>query len=1221
MNTEISKVNNRTYHFSDIKILHSHLKSTLLSSQHQCECSKKSKQQVVKLCTDALNAEVATPASMAQQTKPSVLKRRLSRVSLTHPSPLTYQLTLSKHGLPFTADPTSRLSNNKYKALKIYKQQLDKLNKPCNLKDKDDIITSEAKLQQLGFVDYFKNLPSNLQSMLQNHAIQHYIPWRAVWKGNSISTPCRVVFDASHPTASGFSLNDLLAKGRNNLNKLQEIVIRWSIRSVALHTDIKKMYNTIKLQEDDWCYQRYLWQEDLNPSNQPEEKIIKTLIYGVKSSGNQAEHALRQVANLSSEEYPQVATIVNKDVYVDDCITGEANREEAHQRADQLELVLNRGGFQLKGLAFSGEKPPDTLSEDGQTIHVAGMKWHVESDELSLNIGDLNFGKKSRGKKPTQLINIVPSKLTRRHCASKVAEVFDLTGKVAPIVASMKIDLQDLVKRKLDWDDVIPDSLRSLWESNFEMMKEIGNLRYNRVVIPEDAINMDLNTIDFGDASQSMVCVAIYARFLRRNRTYSSQLVLARTRVVPKGLSIPRAELYAALINTHTGETVHRSLAQWHKSSIKLTDSQICLHWIDNEDKPLKKWVRSRVIEINRLSTKSQWFYIDTKNMLADIGTRRGATLEEVNGQSKWINGHEWMRLDKSEFPVKTAQELKLSESEVLEFQKECHYQIHHVTTRIPSDVQERYDFSKYLIDPNHRSFTSVVRIMAIVMTFCNIMKNRLLIKPSDTKQSKDNLSTSLNFTHDEIKAAERYFFKKATDEVIQFCDPKKIERISTLKEGILMYTGRILPDDNATIVGRFTDAMLDLTSTSFCVPLVEKHSPVAYSIVNDIHWNDKVSNHAGIETTIRQVLKKAYIIEGRSLVKLIKKSCTKCRIINKKRIEAIMGPLPQSSLTVAPAFYNTQLDLSGPYKSYSPSHKRTTVKIWLVVYCCCSTSAVNINVMDDYSTTAFILSFTRFASRYGFPKKILCDEGSQLVKGLTDMRLSFVDIKTKLFKDRGVEFETCPVGAHNMNGKVERKIREINRSLEKSIQNERLSIMQWETIAAVISNSINDLPLAVGNVVDSETMDLLTPNRLLLGRNNSSSPTGDFVITEDPTKLLKESSKLYKAWFETWLLNHVSKLMPQGKWFDHSRDLQVGDVVLFTKMDSCISKIYTYGMVSDVETRNDGHVRKVRVQYQNHNENVKRETCRSVRNLILNHPVDEFDLYQDLGLIGNVKK
>ena len=110
----------------------------------------------------------------------------------------------------------------------------------------------------------------------------------------------------------------------------------------------------------------------------------------------------------------------------------------------------------MKGLVFTGEKSPVTLSEDGKTIHVAGMKWHVESDKLSSNIGDLRFGKKSRGKKPTELINVVPIKLTRRQCASKVAEVFDLTGRVAPIVAS-KIDLQDHLKRKSDWDDAIPD--------------------------------------------------------------------------------------------------------------------------------------------------------------------------------------------------------------------------------------------------------------------------------------------------------------------------------------------------------------------------------------------------------------------------------------------------------------------------------------------------------------------------------------------------------------------------------------------------------------------------------------------------------------------------------------------------------------------------------------------------------------------------------------------
>lgn len=406
---------------------------------------------------------------------------------------------------------------------------------------------------------------------------------------------------------------------------------------------------------------------------------------------------------------------------------------------------------------------------------------------------------------------------------------------------------------------------------------------------------------------------------------------------------------------------------------------------------------------------------------------------------------------------------------------------------------------------------------------------------------------------------------------------------------------------------------MLDLTASTFCVPLVDKNSPLAFSIIYDVHWNSKSSKHAGIETTIREVLKKAYVIDCRPLVKMIKKSCIKCRLINKKQIQAIMGPIPTSSMTIAPAFYNTQLDLSGPHQSFSPAHKRTTVKIWLVVYCCCSTSAVMINVMDDYSSTAFIQSFTRFSTRYGFPKKVFCDEGSQLVKGSKTMKLNFTDIKTQMFRERSVEFETCPVGGHNVNGKVERKIKEINQSLEKAVTNQRFSILQWETLASTIANTINNLPLAVGNVVEVENMDLITPNRLILGRNNNRSPVGNLIVSDNPSKLLKTNSKIYDAWFENWLLSHVPKLMQQTKWFSQDRNLQVGDVVLFTKVDSAISKTYTYGMVKSVEIGNDGNVRRVLVEYKNQNENVKRETFRSVRSLVLVHAINDPDFFKEL--------
>ena len=50
--------------------------------------------------------------------------------------------------------------------------------------------------------------------------------------------------------------------------------------------------------------------------------------------------------------------------------------------------------------------------------------------------------------------------ITATGYVSKVSEIFDLTGKITPITATMKLDLHTLVKRGLDWDDVLPDELR-----------------------------------------------------------------------------------------------------------------------------------------------------------------------------------------------------------------------------------------------------------------------------------------------------------------------------------------------------------------------------------------------------------------------------------------------------------------------------------------------------------------------------------------------------------------------------------------------------------------------------------------------------------------------------------------------------------------------------------------------------------------------------------------
>ena len=218
-----------------------------------------------------------------------------------------------------------------------------------------------------------------------------------------------------------------------------------------------------------------------------------------------------------------------------------------------------------------------------------------------------------------------------------------------------------------------------------------------------------------------------------------------------------------------------------------------------------------------------------------------------------------------------------------------------------------------------------------------------------------------------------------------------------------------------------------------------------------------------------------------------MKFACARCRVSYKQEVKVAMGPKHNSNLCIAPAFFHTQVDLCGPFDSFSQANKRSTIKIYLVVFCCATTGATDCKVMDSYSTDSFVLAFIRFACRFGYPGTMYPDAGSQLLKGCKDMVLSFSSIKYKLEVEFGVQFFTCPVGSHYVHGKVERKIREVKRSVSKNIVNQRLSVLQWETLGQQIANSVNNLPIGLNNRTNSlENLDLITPNRLLLGRNNN---------------------------------------------------------------------------------------------------------------------------------------
>ena len=453
--------------------------------------------------------------------------------------------------------------------------------------------------------------------------------------------------------------------------------------------------------------------------------------------------------------------------------------------------------------------------------------------------------------------------------------------------------------------------------------------------------------------------------------------------------------------------------------------------------------------------------------------------------------------------------------------------------------------FSNFLIDPNKFRFRKVIRVFALVLKFVwkiskvipKVRENIIFkhVPPGGLadilKFSSDRyiVTTCLKANNVGVKVIElsehmlrssmTYFSLKSSKEVKHFLSKTKYQNITKEIDGMFYYSGRILEDYKFDGYPELCEAAIDLCSTSFCVPVMDQYSPVAISIALKVHWYQSA--------ILRKMMGVAFIIGGRKLAISIKRGCKQCRILHKTSVEVAMGPIQSINLCIAPAYYACQIDIFGPFKSYSSANKRATIKVWFLMFCCCTTGAIDIRTMEDYSSDSVVMAFIRFSCRYGYPKYVLPDAGSQLIKSCEDMRYSFTDTKHRLFKEYGVDFRTCPVGAHYMHGKVERKIKEVKKSVQINVQKERLSLIQWETLMHQISNSINNLPIGLKNrTLELENLDLITPNRLILGRNNERSPNAPLIICSDHKKMIENNSIIFKAWFKAWMISFVPLLI-----------------------------------------------------------------------------------------------
>ncbi|XP_036346960.1 uncharacterized protein LOC118756296, partial [Rhagoletis pomonella] len=338
----------------------------------------------------------------------SQLKRfwELEEVSETHPPSAAdefceklYQDTTYRQSdgryvvrLPFKSEFPSKLAlgPSRTQAMKQAIRMEHMLNKKPDLKEEYSRV-----LEEYLSLDHMK--PSSPDEIHENSNYRsYYLPHHSVVKPDSKSTKVRVVFNASKPSASGVSLNDILHIGPTLQTDLMFVILNWRLYKYVFNGDIQKMYRQILLHEDDQQYQRILFRRknDIKLT----DFALQTVTFGVNCAPYLAIRTLHQLAKDSKDSHPLAKRILTEETYVDDILTGGHDIQTCLTAQSQIIKCLLSAGFPLKKLTANHPEllrhisTEDLLDSEflkidsSSSTKTLGIRWNALNDAFSYSI-------------------------------------------------------------------------------------------------------------------------------------------------------------------------------------------------------------------------------------------------------------------------------------------------------------------------------------------------------------------------------------------------------------------------------------------------------------------------------------------------------------------------------------------------------------------------------------------------------------------------------------------------------------------------------------------------------------------------------------------------------------------------------------------------------------------------------------------------------------------
>jgi Pao retrotransposon peptidase len=1127
------------------------------------------------------------------------------------------EFLIRKHGRP----------DNFHQALRVYKAQC---RKPDTVKDQ--VRTAQKDLQERGFMVPLSSLSVAEKNAIAAAPFRHYFPWRAVYK-ESTSTPVRMVVD---PSATG--LNIVLAKGVNMLPLIPDILVRLRVYREAWTTDISKLYNRLHLNSSSHPYSLFLFDDSLSDSVPPQIWLLNRAWYGVSSTGNQAGVALERLAQLQEAVYPNAVIPLTRDKYVDDIASGADTKPDRDIQIQETTQCLSTAGFSLKFIAKSGEPPPEGASADGQTVGCLGIAWQTQADTLSLAHQPMNLNKKVRGLKAAPDRDLSTAGEIRRAfqdgliskagVLSRIAEFYDPAGWWEPVKLQMKISFQEL--NPLSWEDQVPDDLIDTWVSHFTLIENTRSLTIPRCIIPSDCQSTKVRLICLSDAAEGAGGTAIYGGVRLPDGSYSCSLLLSKSKLMSH--SIPRNELEAVVLMADAALTVRKSLGDRVESTFYFSDSTIAICWILNTTRKLRMFVHNRVQlirqgirEVVDGEERIPLYHIDGESNLADMITKpRRVQAKDVGSDSPWICGLPWMRLPTDQLPsVQYGLPIRPEDEPLIsrELFPDVSFHLAQVEAReillgTPAVGQNLHNGSSYFHDNPHRPrLLWLCRYFDFIHLGWSRAYNRLKLvcramllilhrkHPGYQEPVASCAACSNNLDARVVFLADAIISRTASSEVSRSIGPRQMEKQFT-REGDVWYASQRLEKEGA-ITTRDLDftCFYDSISIKKVLPVILVKSDLFHSLLLHIHFVELP--HAGVEVTLARVKQRFYPVgHARRAITRLRESCTKCRLSLKRAVGIELADLHKSRTTIAPPFYSAMIDIAMGFKARPTKDSRKSFTVNAIVIVCLLTSATSIHVIEGLTTQSVVLALERHSSRYGVPAHLFVDSGTQLEK-LQDTSFSLRDIQSWSSSGRTFTVSVSTPKAHQQQGRVEAKIRILREMLQTFSDTCELcnTILGWETIFAKISDHVDSLPIARGSSSAAYDLgwEIITPNRLKLGRNNFRQLDGDIQLSGGPQTMLERNRLLSEKWYQIFV-DRIPLLVPKAE-KPQGSSLSNGDVVLFLFQDPGIPKMWTWklGIVTSQRSRATYEIR-----YISSPGSPPKFICRDLHHICLIHGIDE---------------